>query len=201
MTATTHPLGHKRGLVVLPFVPILIAVPVAMVWTSFGPMIDDTRAYFGAGTAEGVPIVSSVHCVGSRAGSNSSRGLGMTTYECMIDVTPPRPAAQDDPFKTMPYDQAMEEWRRRTMAEIKRVTDPANAMGRIERSLPTNRTGTIPTLRRLSSDGEPRRFGVVWGAGELAWRWGRVLLFTALFWGAAWGVARLGWRIWRREIA
>ena len=195
-----HPLGRGRAWLLSPFVLILFAIPFLLFRSSAGALIDDTRAWFGAGTDVGVPIVTSVHCVGSRTGSSSSRGVGMTTYGCVIDVAAARPAARDDPFKTLPYDQAMEEWRRRTMAEIKRVTDPANGLDRIERSLPLNRTGTRPTLRRLSSDGEPKRFGVVWGVGDLAWRWVHLLLFTAMLWGLGIGLLILARNIWRREV-
>lgn len=193
----THPPGRGRAWLLSPFVLILLALPVALFWNSAGALVDDTRAWFGGGTDQGVPTVTSVHCVGSRAGSNSSRGIGMTTYGCVIDVAAAKPAAQDDPFKTLPYDQAMEEWRRRTMAELKRVTDPANRLNRIERSLPLNRTGTRPTLRRLSADGQPMRFGVVWGAGDLVWRWVQIMLFTAMFWGLGIGLLILARNIWR----
>ncbi len=200
-TASTHPFGRGRALVVIPIALILLAIPILMFRSNGGPLIDDTRAYFGAGTADGVPTATSVDCIGSRTGSStsSSRSIGLTTYACVIDIAAPKPAPQGDPFKTMPYDQAMAEWSRRSLAEIKRATDPANALHRIERDLPTNRTGTTPTLRRLSADGEPKRFGVVWGAGELAWRWARVLLLTALFWGLALGILVLARRIWRRK--
>lgn len=201
MTIRAHPLGRGRALIVVPIALVLLAIPMLMFGGSGGELIDDTRAYFGAGTAQGVPTVTSVYCVGSRTGSNSSRGIGMTDYDCSIDAAAPRPPAQDDPFKTLPYDQAFAEWQRRTTAEIKRVTDPVNASGRIERTLATNRTGTTPTLRRLSADGQPPRFGVVWGGGELAWRWARMLLMTALFWGMALGILVLARRIWRREVS
>lgn len=203
MTASTstHPRGRARALIVIPIALVLLALPLLLLRGSGGALIDDTRAWFGAGTAEGVPTVTSVDCVGSRTGSNyrSTRSIGMTDWGCVIDVAAPEPAPRDDPFKTLPYDQAMVEWQRRTMAELKRATDPANALGRIERNLPTNRTGTTPTLRRLSPDGEPARFGVVWGGGELAWRWARLLLFAALFWGLGLASLYMARRIWRRE--
>jgi len=188
-------------LVVIPIALILLAIPVLLFRGSGGALIDDTRAYFGAGTDVGVPTVTSVHCVGSRTGSNyrSTRSMGMTEYSCVIDVASPTPAPQDDPFKTLPYDQAMEEWQRRTMAELKRATDPANRLRRIERNLAIDRTGTRPTLRRLTPDGQPPRFGVLSGGGELIWRWAKMLLLSALFWGIALGILILARRIWRRE--
>lgn len=201
---STHPLGRVRALVVIPIALVLLALPPVMFRNSGGALIDDTRAYFGAGTEVGVPVVTSVHCVGSRTGSNSSRGIGMTDYGCVIDVAATAtatPASADDPFKTLPYDQAMAEWSRRSLAEIKRVTDPANRLNRIERSLPTDRTGTTPTLRRLTPDGHTPRFGVVWGAGELALRWVKLLLLTCLFWGIGLGSLYLARRIWRRKVA
>ena len=100
----------------------------------------------------------------------------------------------------MPYDQAMAEWQRRTMAELKRVTDPANRLNRIERTLATNRTGQLPTLRRLTPDGQPQRFGVIWGGGELAMRWGRLLVLSALFFGIGLGILYMARKIWRREV-
>ena len=103
-TASTHspgptrPRARARAWLLLPFVLILFAIPPLMFGRDSGALIDDTRAWFGAGTDVGVPMVGSVDCIGSRAGSNSSRGIGLTTYDCVIDVTAPKPAAQDDPF-------------------------------------------------------------------------------------------------------
>lgn len=195
-----HPLGRARALVVIPIALILLAIPFLLFRGSGGALIDDTRAWFGAGTDAGVPAVTSVHCVASRTGSNtrSTRSIGMTEYGCVIDVAAAKPAARDDPFETLPYDQAMEEWQRRTMAELKRATDPANRLNRIARNLAIDRTGTRPTLRRLTPDGQPPRFGVVWGGGELIWRWAKMLLLSALFWGIALGLLILARRIWRR---
>lgn len=197
--ANPRPRSRARAWLLLPFVLILFALPFLMFGGRAGELLDDTSAFFGAGTAAGVPAVTSVSCVGSRSGSNSSRGIGMTEYECTIDVAAPSPPPQDDPFKTLPYDQAMAEWQRRTMAELKRVTDPANRLNRIERTLAINHTGTTPTLRRLSADGEPQRFGVVWSGWELATRWLQPALLSALFVGIGIAILRLARKIGRRE--
>lgn len=53
----------------------------------------------------------------------------------------------------------------------------------IERVLATDRTGDLPTLRRLSADGEPQRFGVVWSGMEIASRWLQWAVLSALFIG------------------
>lgn len=196
-----HPLGRGRALLVVPIALICLALPLLIFWNSGSALIDDTRAWFGTGTAEGVPTVTQVHCVGSRTGSRSSRGIGMTEWGCSLYIAPARDKPRDDPFKTLPYDQAMEEWQRRWQAEMKAINDPANRLpSKIERSLATNRTGSHPTLRRLTPDGQPQRFGVVWGAGELAWRWTKLLLLSALFLGIGLGILIMARRIWRRKV-
>ncbi len=203
MTATTstHPLGRGRALLVIPIALILLSIPILLFRSIGSDLIDDTRAYFGAGTGAGVPTVTAVNCVSSRTGSNSSRGLGMTEYGCSLYLAATNEAPRDDPFKTLPYDEAMAEWSRRTMVQMKAINDPANRIpSKIERSLATNRSGDLPILRRLTPNGQPQRFGVVWGGGELAFRWAKMLLLSALFWGLALGSLYLARKIWRREV-
>ena len=201
-TATTsnHPLGRGRALLVIPIALVLLAIPILLFRSSGSDLIDDTRAYFGAGSVTGVPTVTQVNCVGSRSGSNSSRGIGMTDYGCSLYLAAGEEAPRDDPFKTLPYDEAMMEWSRRTTAEMKAINDPARRIpSKIERSTATNRSGDLPTLRRLTPDGQPQRFGVVWGGGELTFRWAKMLLLSALFWGSALGSLYLGRKIWRTK--
>jgi hypothetical protein len=200
MTATTsnHPLGRRRALIVIPIALVLLAIPILLFRSSGSDLIDDTRAYFGAGSAADVPTVTQVSCVASRSGSNSSRGIGMTDYGCSLYLAAGEEPPRDDPFKTLPYDEAMREWSRRTMAQMKAINDPANRIpSTIERSLATNRSGDLPTLRRLTAEGQPQRFGVVWGGDELTLRWARMLLLFALFWGPALGSLYLARKIWR----
>jgi hypothetical protein len=200
VTPSPHPLGRGRALLVIPIAFVLLAIPILLFRSSGSELIDDTRAYFGAGSAAGVPTVTEVNCVASRSGSNSSRGIGMTDYGCSLHLAAGEEAPRDDPFKTLPYDEAMVEWSRRTTAQMKAINDPANRIpSTIERSLATNRSGDLPTLRRLTPDGQPQRFGVVWGGGELTFRWAKMLLLSALFWGPALGSLYLARKIWRRE--
>ena len=55
---SAHPLGRGRALIVIPIVLICLALPILIFWSSGRDLIDDTSAYFGAGTAEGVPTVT-----------------------------------------------------------------------------------------------------------------------------------------------
>lgn len=97
-------------------------------------IIDDTRAAFGAGTDAAPLRASYVDCVRERSGSNSSRGIGMTEYGCVIDLTSeperkPQPAPTPtatpteeptgDPYAGMTYEQ--------TEAAYKKKMDAWNA--------------------------------------------------------------------------
>jgi hypothetical protein len=81
----------------------------------------------------------------------------------------------------MTYEEALRE-NDRQIAALGDLLRPGAAMpGKIERVLASDRTGDIPVLRRLSAEGEPPRFGIVWSGWELAGRWLYRLLVAALF--------------------
>ena len=185
---------------VVPFGVACFAGPFLMLFgQDGGGMIDDTRAYFGAGTSDGVPVVSEVRCLQQRYGSNSSRGFGGSDWGCTLYLAPAVEAPRDDPFATLPYDEAMAEYNRRLLATMAALRDGETMSGKIERVLATNRNGDLPRLRRLSGEGEPARFGAVWSGWEIAGRWLKWLLFSSLLVG--FGIfCLLGARaIWRRS--
>ncbi len=149
-------------------------------------IIEDTRAAVGAGTDAGKLKAAYVDCVAQRSGSSSSRGIGMTDYACVIDLEeekekpPPPPKLKANPT----WEESMAEHNRQIAAALESVSahrDRGNGSNRIERRLATNRSGDLPAVRILSAPGEPRRVGLVWGFGELAWRWGHWLVSSLLF--------------------
>lgn len=77
----------------------------------------------------------------------------------------------------------MKEDDRRLSEQLKGLISGPSLPSRLERVLPSNRTGDLPLLRRLTGENEPPRFGVVWSEGELLWRWLRWLLVSVLFLG------------------
>lgn len=214
-------------LLLLPAGLICVAVPFYMLtlpdrWA----IVDDTRAAFGAGTDAGRLKASYVDCVRQRSGSNSSRGIGMTEYACVIDLSDePTPAPvptkdriddpkdkASDPYAGLTYEQAMAKWNE-AMAEHTRsinagmeafaaqsrarANEPSN---RLERKLAINRSGQLPAVRILSAPGESRRVGLVWGFGELAWRWANFLVINLIL--LAFGAACLFavWVAWKRRV-
>lgn len=60
-------------------------------------IIDDTRAAFGDGRDAGLLKAAYVDCIGSRSGSGSSRGIGITEYGCVIDLAETQPAVEPAP--------------------------------------------------------------------------------------------------------
>lgn len=172
-----------------------------------GDIIADTRAAFGAGTDGGKLKAYHVDCVRERSGSNSSRGIGITEYGCVIDLAeeqeqeqPPPPA---DPGADRTFEEAMADHNRSINAALEAVTAHSKRMAgsnRIERQLATNRTGQLPAVRILSAPGEqPRRIGLVWGFGELAWRWGQWLVTSLLFFGFGGGCLFAVYIAWKRR--
>jgi hypothetical protein len=184
-------------------------------------IVDDTRAAFGAGTDGGRLEAATVDCTRERSGSNSSRGIGMTEYACVIDLAEAQPAAAapapaagqpggagSDPYAGLGYDEAMARWKADTAEQLRREAAELDATiarsrarsdvsNRIERRLATDRSGDLPAVRILSAAGEPRRVGLVWGAGELAWRWTSWLVSSLLifaFGGLCLYAARVAWR-------
>lgn len=182
------------ALLLVPFGLACITIPVVLlVLKDDRGMINDTRAYFGAGTAEGVPKVSQVSCAGERSGSSSSRGVGFTEWDCAIDLAATIAPAQGDPWVGRSYEDGMKEYLRQMSASRSEERAP----GRIERIIPSNRTGDLPMVRRLSGASEPVSYGLVWGAGEITWRWLAWLAISAMFLGfgaACLIAARVAWR-------
>lgn len=137
----THPSGIRlvfarvASLLLLPAGLLCVGVPFYLLTLPdrWG-MIEDTRAAFGAGTDGGRLKAAYVGCVRERSGSNSSRGIGITEYKCVIDLSeepepPPAPAkaasASSKPEAEKSYDdfasyeEKMAEFNRRT-AEVNR---------------------------------------------------------------------------------
>lgn len=200
-----------------------------------GEIIDDSRAAFGAGSDAAPLRASYVDCVRERSGSNSGRGIGMTEYGCVIDLTTeperkpepaPTPAAPPtatagqaggDPYAGMSYEESeaaykakMEQWNAAEAERLRqykqgfeefaaqsraRATAPSN---RLERQLASNRSGQLPVVRILSAAGEPRRIGLVWGWGEIAWRWAGWLAISLIFFLLGGGALLGVWLAWRR---
>ena len=190
-------LARVAGLVM--FVPGALACFVGawlLVTRDGGRLLDDTRAWLGSGTADGVPLVSGVDCV-ERSHRGGTRSLQVREWICVIDLAPrqapvaaPRPGAN-------PIDVVEENLRR--LAELRRPG--ARASSRLERMLASNRTGDIPTLRRLSREGEAPRYGIVWGLSELAGRWFTTAFMSALLVGIGAGLLFITWLTWRRPPA
>ena len=81
--------------VLLPAGLVCVGFPFYMLTLPGGrAIVDDTRAAFGAGTDGGNLKAASVDCVRERLGSNSSRGIGMTEYACVIDLSEAADAAR-----------------------------------------------------------------------------------------------------------
>jgi len=134
-------------------------------------LIDDSRAWLGAGSGEGVPKVSEVSCTHQRYGtpSPSRHSFGYSNWDCILRLSLAAEARADERFAAGSANPAL----------------PSE----LERVLPSDRTGDLPVLRRLPDDGELVRFGVVWNGGELTRRWLHWLYLSALFF--AFGAANL----------
>lgn len=190
----------QRGLALL-LVPAglaCLAFPVARLFLpESAGMIDDTHAWLGAGTAEGVPAVSQVSCIRQSFGSSSGRGVGLSQWSCTIDLDTAEQRPAGNPFAGMSYEEAMRE-NVRQIAALSELLRPENIIsGRIERVLATDHTGQPPAVRRLSAEGQPPRFGLVWSGWEIAGRWLLWLVVSGLF--IAFGLACLyaARRAWR----
>ena len=174
-------------LVLLPAGLLCVGVPFYMLTLpDRAAIVDDTRAALGAGTDAGGLKASYVDCTRQRSGSSSSsaRSIGITEYDCVIDLASTAPP-QDDPFAGRRWQDGMDEWLRRRAAEREalRGKERVGISNRLERTLAIDRSGKLPAVRLLSSPGEPRRIGLVWGFGELAWRWMSWLVISVLFFG------------------
>ena len=194
-------------LVLLPAGLICVAVPFWMLtlpgrWE----IIDDTKAALGAGMDGGRLRASYVDCVRERSGSGSSRGIGMTEYGCVIDLSEaedPQPGPTDDPWTGRTWEEGMAEHSRRINAGIDALAAQraarSNSSNRLTRKLATDRSGQRPSVRILSAPADPRRVGLVWGFGELAWRWGQWLTTGLLFFGLGAGCLLAVWMAWTRR--
>jgi hypothetical protein len=136
-------------------------------------IIDDTRAAFGAGTDAGALKAASVDCTRQRSGSNSSRGVGLTQYDCVIDLGSVEEASKVDPWAGRSWDEGYKEYNRQLAAQMAALLERSRsgASNRLERALAADRSGQLPAVRLLSGKDEPRRIGLVWGFGEIAGRW------------------------------
>lgn len=164
-------------------------------------MIDDTRAALGAGTDAGPLKAAHVDCVAERSGSSSSRGIGLTEYACVIDLSeaPADAAPAGDPWAGRSYEEGMAEYHRRLDAQLDALAERSRSgvSNRIERKLATDRSDEFPAVRILSAADEPRRVGLVWGFGELAGRWASWLVVSLIFFafgGACLFAVRLSWK-------
>lgn len=212
-------------LLLLPAGLLCVAVPFYMItlpgrWE----IIDDTRAAFGAGV-EGSKKASYVDCTRQRSGSNSSRGIGMTEYACVIDLSEapgPAPvptgdpavkpdAKGGDPYAGLTYEESMAKWNAANAEHTRgiaagmeavaaqsraRANQPSN---RLERKLAIDRSGRLPAVRILSAPGEPRRVGLVWGFGELAWRWLNFLVINLILFAFGGFCLFAVWVAWKRR--
>lgn len=130
-------------------------------------------------------------------------------------INQPEAEKSYDDFAT--YEEKMAEFKRRT-AEIdrrqaeqnRRYAADLNAFiaqskarsatsNRIERTLATDRSGQLPAIRILSAPGEPRRVGLFWGAGEIAFRWLHWLVISLLFFAFGGFCLSAVWLAWRRR--
>jgi hypothetical protein len=193
-------LGPRRRLAARILSPFLMAVglvcllfPPARLFLPDGPeLITDTRAWLGQGRTEGLPPVAQVHCMPERSGTSR---VGITAWNCNLTLgRVPIPKDFDVGATARQAGDPL-------LRGIATPGDPARRAlvlpTRLERELPSNRTGQIPQLRLLSAPGAPPLLGVVWGAGDMAWRWASWAIQSVLFLGfggACVFVAVLAWR-------
>jgi len=173
-------------------------------------IIDDSRAALGAGTA-GRLKAAYVDCARERSGSRSSRGIGLTEYACVIDLSEaqapvapglaPGAAPADDPWAGRSYAEGMAEYNRRLNAQVEALAERSRSgvSNRIERKLANDRSEQLPAVRILSAAGEPRRVGLVWGVGELASRWASWLVINLIFFAFGAGCLFAVWLCWKRR--
>ena len=177
------PRALQRGLslLLLPVALACLAFPFAQLFLDDGAaMIDDTRAWFGAGTAQGVPAVTQVRCLRHSYGM-TTRGPGASEWACSLYLEPPPEPAGKDPWAGLSYEEAMAENDRRIAALAETIRDAERLPAYLERVVASDRSGDIPALRRLSAAGAPPRFGVVWSGWEIAGRWLHWAFTSALF--------------------
>jgi hypothetical protein len=191
-----------QGLAIFLAIVGLISVmfPFVALFIPNGSMLPlDTRAYLGAGTAVSAPSVSAVNCSAQEYGTSIRNGR-LRMWNCQLTLgrapsvgAPAKPVA---PYAGMTRAEANAEFQQR----LGRLAIPdirvQSGLSSLERELPFDRSGDLPTLRRMSEPGEPPEYGVVWGGRELAARWFMWALMSLLmfaFGGAAIYAARVGW--------
>lgn len=148
-------------------------------------LLDDTRAWLGAGSAEGVPVVSGIKCSKDPQSFRSTdKSIETARWSCSLSLGTGRPLPTDDPFAGRSHDEGMKEYWRR----VKLQTDDLKVrttLGDIKRRVPTDRAGERPLLRRLAegdkATGEKPRYGVVWSFGQMLLGWGAWFLTSLLF--------------------
>ena len=163
-------------------------------------LLPDTRAFLGAGRSDAVPMVRSVHCSPESFGSRLRNGP-MRLWDCQLVLVPaasgPASGAAPDPYAGMTQEQARAEFQRRLGALASPTVRTPGEAAMLERRLPFDRSGQLPSLRRMSGDGAPVEYAVVWGWRELASRWfvwGGLGLLMFACGAAALYAARVGWR-------
>jgi hypothetical protein len=116
------------------------------------------------------------------------------------------------------YEEKMAEFNRRTAEVSRRQAEKdrryaadldafiaqskarSDTSSRIERTLATDRSGELPAVRILSAQGESRRVGLVWGAGEIAFRWVHWLVTSLLFFSFGGACLFAVWLAWRSGV-
>lgn len=190
-------------------IALLLLVPAGIICLAFPlylllfipggwDIIDDTRAALGGGT-ETTLVAQGVDCVRERSGGSGRRG-GIIDYACVIDVAEPAAAQAAPAAGVKDTDAAFEEYKRQMDAWLKSIREGSRTSNRVERRLSTDRSDELPTVRLLSANGEqPRRLGLIWGDGEIVWRWLHWLMTTGLalgFGAASLYAAKVVWRRW-----
>jgi hypothetical protein len=206
---------HKRVLfwllapLLVGFGLLCVAFPLVQL-SSLEPgahLIDDTRAAYGAGTTDDVPVVESVLCVREQYGTSGRRGFHSVEYDCEFDLVQPRAEAErPNPYhdgmtpaeQQAAYEAEMAAYFAR-LAEVTRPRGPLDPPSSVSRTLPRTAMGRpLPTLRRLSDGGEPPRYGLVFPDGGLAGRWGHWGAETLVFWAFAFGCFLATRVMWQR---
>lgn len=179
---------------------ICLVFPFAALFSTGGSMLPlDTRAYFGAGTAELVPSVSAVNCHAQEFGTSIRNGR-LRVWRCQLilghasSIEPTTTPV--DPYEGLTSAEANAAFQRQlsslAIPDLQVPSEPSS----LARALPFDRSGDLPTLRRMSDSDEPVQYGVIWGGRELASRWfmwACLSLLTLAFGGAALYAARVGW--------
>ncbi len=179
---------------------IVLSYPFLALFVSSGSELPlDTRAYFRAGAQAAVPSVTAVNCSAQEYGTSIRNGR-LRVWKCQLTLG----YAATPPVSGMPADPDAGSTRAGTNAKFQRYLSTLairnlttqSGPSTLERELPFDYSGVLPTLRQMSKEGEPLEYGVVWGGRELATRWLMWALLSLLMWafgGAAMYAAKVGW--------